>query len=129
MGAPLRFTKEQVLEAIDGCGGIVLPVSRRLGCAWDSAKKFIDKWAETRQAFENERATFLDSCESVLVRNVQLALKAQAGGDIADSSDAKWVVSRLGKERGWAERQEITGADGENIVVTLKWNDNAESDG
>ena len=45
--------------------------------------------------------------EGVLYENIK-------GGD---SNDAKWVLSRLGKNRGYVERSEVTGADGEVLIV------------
>lgn len=101
------FAREQVIEAIGGSGGIMSAIATRLGCAWDTAKRYVNYWESTKQAFNNERAGFLDACESVLERNVQLAMQAQKNGELADTSDVKWVLARLGKDRGYSERREI----------------------
>ena len=101
------FTKEQIIEAIKGSGGIMSTIAGRLDCAWDTAKRYVNEWVCTKQAFENEREQFLDACESVLERNVQIAMSVQKTGEMADTSDAKWVLARLGKDRGYTERAEV----------------------
>ena len=102
------FTREEVIAAIDGCGGIMSTVASRLGCHWNTAETYVKKWESTRQAFDNERKQFLDACESVLVQNVRLAMKRQKESqEIVDTADPKWVLSRLGKDRGYTERQQI----------------------
>jgi len=46
--------------------------------------------------WQDEREGILDMAESTIFANIK------AG----DSQDAKWVLSRLGKERGYVERTE-----------------------
>lgn len=101
------YSREQVIEAITGCGGIMSNVAKRLDCAWDTAKGYVHRWVSTKQAFENERSQFLDACESVLVQNVRLAMRRQKTGEIVDTADSRWVLARLGKNRGYSERHEI----------------------
>ena len=89
----LHFTKDQVLEAIKGSYGIVLTVAGRLHCESRTAKRFIDKWEETRGAFEDEGNHILDICEGKVY-------KSAMEGDI---NTAKWILSRKGKSRGWGD--------------------------
>jgi hypothetical protein len=114
MGREL-YSAEQFIQAIKGSGGIVSTIAQRVGCEWNTARSYIDKHATVAAAYAAERETLVDACESVLVRNVQIAQAAQREGKSADTSDAKWVLARLGKERGYTERNEITGKDGEPI--------------
>lgn len=92
-----KYTQSQFLEAIKGSGGIVSTIAKRVGCEWDTAKKWITEKPKLKQAFDNERESILDMAEGVLLKSIQ-------GGD---SQDAKWVLSRLGKSRGYVERQEL----------------------
>jgi hypothetical protein len=70
----------------------------------------------------------------VLVRNVQIAQATQRDGKSADTSDAKWVLARLGKDRGYVERNEITGKNGEALLKGYvgispdDWNGDADKD-
>ena len=47
--------------------------------------------------------------ESVLLKNIK----------DGDSADAKWYLSRKGKSRGYVERSEVTGAEGEAIPISF----------
>lgn len=123
-----NFPREQVIDAITGSGGIMSAVAKRLGCAWDTARFYVDKWASTKQAFQNEREQFLDACESVLKKNVQLAMQAQKKGEIVDTSDVKWTLARLGKKRGYVERVETEQIGKVEFVVTYDDKDDPDQD-
>lgn len=111
MGAPKTYTTEDVLQAIKGSGAIVSTVAKRLSCQWITAKRYIDKWDETRRAFIDETETILDMAESKLYESIQ-------GGN---TQDAKWLLSTKGKNRGYSERKEITGADGDPVMLKVNW--------
>lgn len=118
MTMPKNYDRQDVLNAIEGSGGVTLTVASRLGCAWHTAEKYIQMWESTKQAFADEDNKTLDRAESVIRRNIDLALKTQQETmRPVDSGDAKWVLSRKGKDRGWAERHELrhegTGSKGE----------------
>lgn len=88
-----NYTKAEVLEAVEGSVGIVLTVSKRLNCSWETAKKWIERWEETRTAFASETEKILDLAEGQVFKAVQ-------SGDIAT---AKWVLARKGRSRGYDE--------------------------
>ncbi len=123
-GKKADFDRETVLEAIKGSGGITSAIAKALGCQWHTADKYIHKWESTRQAFEAEGETVLDKAESLLERNITLGLRIQQEEHkIVDSADAKWLLARKGKHRGYAERREVTGADGNEVIVKILWGD------
>jgi len=110
-----------VLAAIENCGGIMLTVAANLGCAWATARVYVNKWASTKEAFEVEGEKNLDRAESVVMRNIDLALRLQRETqEPVDSGDAKWLLSRKGKSRGYADKQEVElggkGQDGAIII-------------
>ena len=104
-----KLTVAQVKKAIPGSGGIISTIAKKLGVEWHTAKTAIDNSAVLTQLYNAERESILDMAEGVLFTNVK------AG----DSQDAKWVLSRLGKNRGYAERQEITGAEGGPLLIQV----------
>lgn len=102
------FTAAQFIEAIPGTTGIVSTIAKRVGCSWATARIFIDNYPTVKAAFDAERESLLDIAESVLANNIKLSLQQQQSGKVtADSTDAKWVLARLGKHRGFAEKQEV----------------------
>lgn len=111
-------TEKRFLQAISGSGGIIATIAKRLNLEWQVAEDFINADLTLKIAYEAERKGILDLCESVVLRNVQLAQEAQRNGNQGDTTDAKWILSRLGKDRGYAERQEVTGKDGGPIQIS-----------
>jgi hypothetical protein len=114
-----NFDRETVLEAINGSGGIVSAIAKSLGCAWHTAETYVNKWESTKQAFAAEGETILDKAESLIERNITLGLRTQQQQQrTVDSADAKWLLARKGKHRGYAERHEIggTGEKGEIVI-------------
>jgi hypothetical protein len=116
-----QYTKPQFIKAIPGSGGIISTIAKRIGCDWATVKRRLDLDEELMELFQSERETVLDLAESVLITNIQLAAKQQKQlGVPADTGDSKWILSRTGKHRGYSERQEITGADGDAIAIEIE---------
>lgn len=102
-----RYTRDAVLEAIHGSGGIVSNIARRLGCDWHTAKTYVEQWTQTASAFMAEKETIKDLSENQLVEAIR------AG----DPWAIKFHLTTQAKDRGYSERREITGADGEALEV------------
>ncbi len=72
-------------------------IAKKLDVTWHAARRAIDASPVALQAWNDEREGILDLAESALVKSIQQG----------DTQDAKWLLSRLGKHRGYAERVEI----------------------
>ena len=132
MSKRLDFDREDVLRAIEGSGGIMSAVASSLECAWHTAKKYVNKWESTKRAFEAENERTLDKAESLIERNITLGLRMQQESkQPVDSGDAKWLLSRKGKARGYTERHEHqhegTGKDGELVIRVVYGDDGTKS--
>jgi len=109
MGAPINKTK--AIEAIKGSGGIISTIAKRLDCNWATAKKLISRWPDAEVAYRDEKEQLTDMAETTL-------LSAIRAGDI---QAAKWYLSTIGKDRGYSERHEVTGKDGESLQINVVW--------
>lgn len=87
------YKKEVLLEAIKGSGGIVTTVALALNCDWHTAKKNIDKYEETREAFDGELETGLDLVEG----------KAYQQAKNGDGSMIRFILATKGRKRGYGE--------------------------
>ena len=107
MGKDL-FTAAQFIAAIPGSGGIVTQIAKKVGCSWNTARKYIDNHPSVQQAYNDECEAILDMAEAALFKQV--------------SQEEAWAVKYLlatkGKGRGYTERTELTGADGAAISLT-----------
>jgi len=109
-----EFGKERVLQAIDGCYGIVSWVANKLGCDWHTARKYIDRWEETRQAMQDEDDRALDFSEGKMIEQIKNG----------DGPMIRFHLMTKGKRRGYVERQEVTGQDGAPVAVNIYIPDN-----
>ncbi len=100
-----------VLKAIKGSGAVMSTIAKRLDCAWYTARKYVNEWEATRQAYEDEEQMILDLAESKIYESI----------NNGNTQDAKWLLATKGKKRGFSERHEITGADGIPIEVSVTW--------
>ena len=88
-----KCTQEEILKAIKGSQGIITQVAKRLGVSWDTAQRYIQANDINRTAFKNERESVLDLAESVIYKSITNG----------NTQDAKWLLSTLGKKRGYGE--------------------------
>jgi len=80
-----RFTKKQVLEAISNSGGVMSAVQQKLGCkSWATARKYVEKWTDTREAWATENSHADDLAQSVIINDIK-------SGNV---QTAKWWLER-----------------------------------
>lgn len=100
-------TAKQVIKAIKGSGGIKQTIADRLGVHRNTVTNYLERYATARQAYEDECQRVGDLAESVVIK----AIKDQ------DVSTAKWYCSKKLADRGYVDRQEFTGKDGEPMEL------------
>jgi hypothetical protein len=109
-----RYTAKDFEPHIIGSGGIISTIAERTGCCWKTARDFCEKTPRLKALLESESETALDLAESVIVNNIKAARRLQeeataAGGcAIVDSSDARWLLTRKGRSRGYGETSEVS---------------------
>ena len=112
------YTAQVFLEAIPGTGGIVSAIARKVGCDWNTAKKYIDQYPTVKAAYDAECEAMLDLAESTVLKNIK----------DGDTADAKWYLTKKGKRRGYGDAVEVGGLDGGALVVKLTWGDSGDTD-
>lgn len=137
-----RYKEAAVLAAIRGSRGIITVIAQKLGCKWDTAAGYINGKFSTKRIkseYAAEGELIVDLAESILLTKLNAIRKKQMQqleeldrweknrvgnpdlvkpkGDVIAIPDdlARWLLSRKGKDRGYADRQEITGADGKPL--------------
>lgn len=96
---PRKYTMEITLEAIKGSHGIISTIAKRMTTDWDTAKRYVMRWEETRRALASEEEEILDVAESKLFASIE-------AGQL---DDVKWLLSKKGKKRGYTDHHEFTG--------------------
>ncbi|MBN2011947.1 hypothetical protein JW960_21640 [candidate division KSB1 bacterium] len=88
------FDINQVLKAIEGSRGIVNEVAKKLGCNWRTAKRYIENWLTTKQAFTDETEILIDTAESKLFEAL----------DNGDLWAIKFILTTKGRVRGYEDK-------------------------
>lgn len=105
------LTVEQVAAALRAKAGNITETARALGMNRSTLSVRVHKSALLRAVMQEEREVLVDIAELALRREVV------AGNMTAIIWTLK--ASPAAKARGWSERQEITGADGEAVLIRL----------
>ena len=93
-----RKSNKAIIAAIKDTGGIVSTIATRLGVTWNTARAWIDADPITAQAYQDEENRVLDVAEGTIIKSIQEG----------DTQDAKWLLSRKGKRRGYGDSTDIT---------------------
>ena len=104
-----KYTPKQVADALTKSKGMVYVAARNLGCAANTIYNYAERYAIVQEVIDQERGMMIDTAEIALWKALQ-------------NSEA-WAVSlvlkTIGKNRGYVERQELTGKDGEKLQPTI----------
>ena len=112
------YNTEKFIRAIPGTGGIVTLIAKRVGCTWHTCRKWIDNHPTVLEAWNAE-------CEAVIDLAETKAINAIKHGD---AQMVRWYLSTKGKQRGYTERTEVTGADGGEVVFKVIYGDDGTGD-
>jgi len=110
--AKQRYSAEQVIEAIRKSRGLLSVVAQRLGCTRQTVENYVKRYPTVDRAVKEERQKVIDVAEGKLFE------KLQSG----ESWAIQFILKTLGKERGYTERTEVTGAEGGAMVIKYTGN-------
>ena len=105
------FKKQDILNAIKDSGGIITSVAAALNCDWHTAKANIERYEETREAFNGELETGLDLVEG----------KAYAQARNGDGAMIRFILATKGRNRGYSETppQQTDAAEDTEIRIEI----------
>lgn len=112
------YTAEQFIKAIPNTGGIVTAIARRVGCDRHTARKFIDEHPTVAAAYRDETERVLDLAETQTIKAIEKG----------DMQTVRYYLSTKGRNRGYVERQEVTGADGGAVTLKVVYGDDGADD-
>jgi hypothetical protein len=117
MGAREKYTVAQIEAELKTTHGAITLAAENLGAAYNTVRRYVDKSPRLQQLIIHYREMKVDKAELKLEQAIQ--------------NGEAWAIAltlkTLGKDRGYVERQELTGADGERLTVNLGWGDNADA--
>lgn len=111
------YTAQQFIDAIPGTGGIITEIAARVGCAWNTAKRYIDEYSTVNVAWQNERNKINDLAKSNIIR----AMRGDENNP-PDIQTSKWWLGVMDKEFMPKSKVEL---DGDSVKVNVYMPDNA----
>lgn len=106
---PKDYDITTIKKAIAGSGGIMQKIAKQLGCEWHTAKTYINKFDETKLAYEAESESVLDLAESKLIENIQ----------DNDNTAIIFYLKTKGKARGYTEKVEVSNEHSGEVKMTI----------
>ena len=104
-----KFTAKQFIDAIAGTGGVISEIASRVGCSWNTARKYIDKYATVKAAWQEERERITDKARSNIITAIE---------DDKDLHMSKWWLQVMDDEFKPASKLDVT-SQGEKITSPI----------
>lgn len=104
-----KFTPRQVIDALRGTQGLPALAAERLGCSVSTLYNYAERYPAVRRALRHQKEKRIDLVEAKLWAAIH-------EGNI---SATIFYLKTQGKSRGYIERQEVTGADGDPLTLAI----------
>ena len=101
------FTAAEMAKALRDAKGFKTIAARRLGCSLDTVERYVKWYEECETACREAEDEILDLGEAKLIERV----KAGEGWAVC------FLLKTKGKRRGYVERMEVSGKDGNAVKV------------
>ncbi len=66
-----KYSEKKVIAAIEGTGGIMTEIVRRLGCSRNTLKKYLNENEKIKEAYDNEYESVSDLARSQLIMAIE----------------------------------------------------------
>ena len=108
-GSEPKYKWQDMAAACEGTGGIKALVARKLDCSRSTVVNYAKRYARVRQALEDAKQARIDLAEGQHTRLIVSGYWPAI----------KYLLETQGRDRGYTERHEITGADGAEIAIRV----------
>lgn len=114
-----RFKADFIIQQLIELKGNVAMLAKKLGVSRTTIYNYVNRHPSVKRALNEARESMLDNVES------QLYTKALAGNMTA----IIFFLKTQGKRRGYTERIELAGKDGEPQVIKVIYGDGSKAKG
>jgi len=109
MAGKFKFTTDEIEQALRDTGGFVTYAAKKLNCHYTTVINYLNKSKRLRDVRKEIEESYMDLGEHALLKKVK-------DGDLGAIC---FYLKCKAKRRGYVERQEITGADGESLKIVV----------
>jgi hypothetical protein len=107
----MKYKDEDIIKALQAANGILAVAARSIGCDRGTIYERMKVSPEVQAAYDQANEVTLDMAEGRLIALVNKDSHKD------HFSAIRYYLRTKGKKRGYVERQEITGADGEAVNI------------
>lgn len=104
------YSKEAFEKAIKLSFGVKASVAAAVGCSRQTVDNALERWPDLREKFDAARSSLVSLATGALVKEIKN--KKSEGHTRA----YMFVLKTFGKDEGFVERSEVTGADGAALL-------------
>lgn len=102
-----KFTTKQVIQAITDAKGMLSAAARKLGCDYSTLWNYSKRFPAVQESIDNQREAVTDMAELKLFKAI----------NAGEAWAVCFYLKTQGKKRGYVERHEHTGKDGNPLEV------------
>ena len=102
--------KKELIKAMEICHGVISDACLSVGLSRATYYDYYNNDPEFKESVDQVESTVLDYVEGKLFKLIEK-------GDVASTL---FYLKTKGKKRGYVERNEVTGADGKDIIPLIK---------
>lgn len=110
-GRTPQFREEQVIKALTESRGLIAPAAEALHCNRSTVRRYMERYPEVKEAQEEAVQASVDLAQSKLMVLIERE----------DWRAIRYMLSTLGKDRGFTERQEIVAVGDEAESLRLQF--------
>lgn len=104
------YPKEVFEKAIKDSYGVKASVAAAVGCSRQTVENALKRWPDLQEQFDAARSMLVSKATSALVSEIE-----RPGSD-GHTRAYMFVLKTFGKDEGFVERSEVTGADGAALL-------------
>lgn len=124
---PEKFSVDDMITAIKANSGMITHVADSMGCSYNTVRNYMKKYPTVAQAMTDAKTRMADRIETTLY-SIAVGKPAKGGNGWEQEPNVTALIFLAKthpamRERGYAERQEITGADGGALEFKLVYPD------
>jgi hypothetical protein len=108
-----KYKPQEIIGALEESRGLIAPAARKLGCARDTIRRYLEEYEEIAQAIKDQREAVTDMAENALYQAIL--------------DREPWAVcfylKCMAKDRGYTERAEVSGPGGRPVEIRLVYDE------
>jgi hypothetical protein len=105
----IKYSDEKIISALRECKGMAYLAASRIGCCYTTIYDRAKKNEKIQALINSERGKVIDFAELRLIKAIERG----------ESWAIAFCLKTIGKNRGYVERQEVTGADGGAVKMEI----------